>query len=153
MSGTEWHYLGLRHIHGVSLYANPAQQWNAATIQYTLPGTFDILYPQHTEVLAMKGVWNAQKATNRDYRPGIDALTAVNKELLAVAILSAVEHGCALMFGATRDGGAVALTLLDGNDRHKLYPQNVQELDQALQDLVESLAPGPSRSNPAKPKR
>jgi hypothetical protein len=39
---------------------------------------------------------------------------------------------------------------MDGNERHKLYPANVQELDQALRDLIESFdttktAPTPPR--------
>ena len=137
----QWHWFYLHHMGGVSLYADPGSHKNEAVIQLCLPGFADVLFASIDEVINMKGVWSGSKNTDASYRPGIDALTAVDSALLASAILSAVEHGCALMFGATRDGGAVALTLLDGNERHKLYPQNVQELNQALRDLIESLAP------------
>lgn len=98
----------------------------------------------------MKGMWSGDKGGDRGYKPALDALKAIDREVLTSALLSVVEHGCALMIGATRDHGAISLILMDGNDRHKLYPSNAQELDQALRDLIESFdttdsAPAPKR--------
>lgn len=89
----------------------------------------------------MRGMWDKSTAVNRDYAPALDALKAIDAKVLTDALLAVVEHGCALMIGATRDKGAISLTLLDGNDRHRVYPTDVQELHQALIDLAESLAP------------
>lgn len=91
----------------------------------------------------MKGIWNSEKSDNVEYRPALDALKAVNPTVLADALHAVVSDGAALMFGTTRDYGAICLTLMSGNDRRKVYPSNVQELDQALRDLAESFQPAP----------
>lgn len=101
----------------------------------------------------MRGMWDKNNAVSRDYAPALDALKAIDSKVLTDALLSVVEHGCALMIGATRDKGAISLTLLDGNDRHRVYPTDVQELHQALLDLTESLAPKPSPKGAAKTTR
>lgn len=44
-------------------------------------------------------------------------------------ILSA---GCGVILGRTRDGGAVCITVLDGDTRHRTYCANDEELDDAL---------------------
>lgn len=98
----------------------------------------------------MKGMWSGDRTNDRGYKPALDALRAIDRETLTLALLSVVEHGCALMIGATRDHGAVSLILMDGQQRHKLYPSNAQELEQALRDLIESFdttssAPTPPR--------
>ena len=86
----------------------------------------------------MKGMWSGGKGIDRGYKPALDALKAIDRDILTSALLSVVEHGCALMIGATRDHGAISLILMDGNERHKLYPSNVQELEQAFVDLIAS---------------
>lgn len=86
----------------------------------------------------MKGIWSIEKSADTTYRPAIDALSAVDSKLLALAFAAVVSDGAALMVGTTRDYGAICLTLMSGNDRRKVYPSNVQELDQALRDLVDS---------------
>lgn len=92
----------------------------------------------------MKGLWNSEKSVDATYRPALDALRAVDAGTLALALLAVVEHGCAFMVSATRDHGAICLTLLDGDRRHKVYPSNVQELNQALTDLIASFEPDAS---------
>lgn len=92
----------------------------------------------------MRGMWAGDKAIDPTYRPGVDALAAVDADLVRSAIHHAVGSGAALNFAATRDGGAVVLTLLDGPNRPKVYCSNVQELHQALTDLVASITTPPT---------
>lgn len=40
--------------------------------------------------------------------------------------------GCAIMVGHTRDGGAVVFTILDGDNRHRTYCGNLDELQGAI---------------------
>ena len=101
----------------------------------------------------MKGMWSGDNANTRGYKPALDALKAIDREILTSALLSVVEHGCALMIGATRDHGAISLILMDGQQRHKLYPSNAQELDQALRDLIESFDTTSSAATPARKAR
>lgn len=44
---------------------------------------------------------------------------------------------CALIVGRTRDGGALVLTILDGEDRHRTYCSNDDELDAALTSIFQ----------------
>jgi hypothetical protein len=97
----------------------------------------------------MKGLWSKDKGDLRGYKPALDALKAIDREILTSALLAVVENGCALMIGATRDHGAVSLILMDGNERHKLYPANVQELQQAFEDLIASLGGDPESVKPS----
>lgn len=100
----------------------------------------------------MKGMWDSSKSVDTTYRPALDALSAVDASLLARAILLAVSDGGGLMFSATRDYGAICLTLLQGDQRHKVYPSDVQALAQALSDLCDSLEAPPNTARRA-PKR
>lgn len=51
-----------------------------------------------------------------------------------------LKAGCAVMFGHTRDGGAICITILDGDDRHRTYCSSEEELDQALTRMSEMYA-------------
>ena len=42
------------------------------------------------------------------------------------------KAGCAIMVGHTRDGGAVVLTILDGDKRHRTYCTTEMELQEAI---------------------
>jgi hypothetical protein len=44
--------------------------------------------------------------------------------------------GCALMLGRTRDGGALVLTILDGDDRYRTYCANNTELQNAIDAML-----------------
>ena len=88
----------------------------------------------------MKGMWSNDKSENLTYRVALDALSVVPEGLLASALLAVVENGCALMVSATRDKGALCLTLLDGDKRHRVYPASAAELVAALTDLRDSLS-------------
>ena len=132
-----WHHLYLSNLHAVSLYASPIALDNVGLVQWVIPG-FDAIYQPSVEVTSMKGMWSSEKSDNATYRPALDALKAVNADLLAEALLAVLENGCAFMVSATRDHGAICLTLLDGDKRHKVYPATVTELDAALRDLIDS---------------
>jgi hypothetical protein len=50
-------------------------------------------------------------------------------------------NGCALILGHTRDGGALVITVLDGDQRHRTYCSNDNELAGALDALWVSYGP------------
>lgn len=43
--------------------------------------------------------------------------------------------GCGVIIASTRDGGALVLTVLDGDTRHRTYCSNDTELEEALDSL------------------
>lgn len=91
----------------------------------------------------MKGVWGGDKGITSDRNPALDSLSSVDPELLRRFVAVIVATGAAVSFSITRDGGAVVLTVLDGKDKHKLYPSDMRELAQAFEDGIESFAPSP----------
>jgi len=54
---------------------------------------------------------------------------------LGGALDCVLRVGCAVMLGHTRDGGALVITILDGNDRHRTYCADERELDLAVKAL------------------
>lgn len=48
-----------------------------------------------------------------------------------------VESGCAIIIGQTRDGGAMVLTILDQDDRHRTYCSNDVELQAAVDAVID----------------
>jgi len=77
------------------------------------------------------------KGGNFDSRPnpfGSSKSIGRAPELTSTVTLGAVldevlSHGCAVMLGHTRDGGALVCTVLDGEERHRSYASSEQELD------------------------
>ncbi len=59
---------------------------------------------------------------------------------LTATIDRVIATGDAVMFSRTGDGGAVVITLLAGNDRHKAYAADQDELDAAVARLAEAYA-------------
>lgn len=54
-----------------------------------------------------------------------------------LAVVDAImAAGDAVIFGATSDGGAVSVTLLQGRERLKRYAADVRELEQLVADLA-----------------
>jgi len=86
----------------------------------------------------MKGVWADGGVTRETSAQAITALTRTKSELVKQAIHATLNLGAAIMFSVTRDGGALVITILDGDNRKKVYPTNVAEVTQALEDLVAS---------------
>lgn len=60
----------------------------------------------------------------------------VNSALLASAIGEAVNGGDALLFGASRDGGVLVLTVCSGDERLKLYAKSIAEADELLNTVI-----------------
>lgn len=54
---------------------------------------------------------------------------------LTTAVELLVKSGCAVMFGATRDDGAVVFTILDGDNRHRTYCSNDEEFHEAIESI------------------
>jgi len=54
----------------------------------------------------------------------------------SAAIDAALDLGLALIIGRTSDGGAVSLTLLSGEERHRTYCANQDELDEAWEAIL-----------------
>jgi hypothetical protein len=54
---------------------------------------------------------------------------------LGVALDKVLGAGCAILLGRTRDGGALVLTVLDGELRHRTYCSTSTELEQAISSL------------------
>jgi hypothetical protein len=61
--------------------------------------------------------------------------------MLLLAVDRLIGAGCALIIGSTRDGGALCLTILDDQDRHRTYCSNEQELDAAVASILDMYAP------------
>ncbi len=86
------------------------------------------------------------KGENWDTRknPFLSAKTGhIAPELADVASFGRVvdlvlRNGCALMVGHTRDGGALVLTVLDGEYRHRTYCSNASELEDAITSMQSS---------------
>lgn len=49
-----------------------------------------------------------------------------------------MDTGCAVMLGHTRDGGALCITVLDGDTRHRTYCSDDGELADAVNSLHET---------------
>ena len=133
-----YHWMLLEPLGAVSLYATADCQSNRAVLQWILPG-FASQWRTYSKDFTMKGMWANDKSENATYRVASDALNSVPEGLLASVLLAVVESGCALMVSCTRDKGALCLTLLDGERRHRVYPTGAAELIAALTDLRDSL--------------
>jgi hypothetical protein len=60
---------------------------------------------------------------------------------LGLALDATIRHGNAVLIGQTRDGGALVITILEGDERHRTYAATQEELDAAvgaLEDLYGS---------------
>lgn len=139
-SSSEHHYPLSGGDDMVWLYASPLDRGWTAYGQYLLPHIVEAYRSRKVEP-PMKGVWSGEKSIGTTHRPAIDALTSVDPDLLRRFIASVVGTGAAVSISVTRDFGAVVLTVLDGSNKHKLYPTDLQELMEALQDGIESFSP------------
>jgi hypothetical protein len=55
---------------------------------------------------------------------------------IATVLDVTIASGCAIMLGRTRDGGALVLTILDGDDRYRTYCANNTELQNAIDAML-----------------
>lgn len=64
-----------------------------------------------------------------------------NAPLLLAAIHYMAEAGGAIRFGKTRDGGAIAIGLYDGDEKRTEYLAPDDDIDQLMIELLELYAP------------
>jgi len=76
-----------------------------------------------------KNPFTAKRVANS--HPNFDDIQGVGTALDAI-----LKQECAIIIGATRDGGAVVLTILDGADRHRTYCSTADELDEAISEII-----------------
>lgn len=62
----------------------------------------------------------------------------VDQLSIVAAIQEVVDSGAAIIFGATRDGGALALTVCDGDERLKLYSPTAEGMNKHLHDVIKA---------------
>lgn len=59
-------------------------------------------------------------------------------EILGEAVLGALKLECALMFSLTSDGGAVRVTIYDGDAKHSKYCKDSADLEQVCKQVRET---------------
>jgi hypothetical protein len=59
---------------------------------------------------------------------------------LWAGVQCALTAGCAVLVGHTRDGGALCITVLDGDDRYRSYCSTNEEVAAAGQALMQQYA-------------
>jgi hypothetical protein len=60
----------------------------------------------------------------------------VDNQLLRDTICAVTGAGAAIMLGRTSDGGALSISVLDGDQRIKEWPSTIEEAEKTLQWLV-----------------
>lgn len=61
---------------------------------------------------------------------------------LGKALQVLIAAGCACILGGTRDGGAMVVTILDGEQRHRTYCSTSEELADAFSRIEEMYGEG-----------
>jgi hypothetical protein len=81
-------------------------------------------------------------------------ILAGNEKLVAEAVVTAVCNGLAVMFGPTRDGGALGVHAWYGASHWKDYVASPEELEDVLTGLrdFKPAQPGPAPISPLKPR-
>lgn len=87
------------------------------------------------------GQWDvrANPFASNPNRAGAPSLGDVSR--FGLACDKVLAQGAAIMVGHTRDGGALVLTVLDGDQRHRTYCSNVGELEAALESIEAAFEP------------
>lgn len=75
--------------------------------------------------------WQIKKAEKR-----ID-WTEIDPGLMADLVIAVTNAGAAVMFGRTRDGGALVVAVFDGDDRARYYCNSVVEFEILTEQLTE----------------
>lgn len=77
----------------------------------------------------------------RDGTSRVHGLVTGHAASFAIMVESALRAGCGILLAPTSDGGAISLTVFDGDDRQRTYltnPEEVAEAVEVLQDLQSS---------------
>lgn len=62
----------------------------------------------------------------------------VDEAAILLAITAVTKEGGALLFGVTRDGGVLSLTVCDGDERLKLYATTPEEMAVHLREIADA---------------
>jgi len=54
----------------------------------------------------------------------------------STAIDALLDNGCAIIIGKTQDGGAISITILAGEERHRTYCADQEELNDAFDAIL-----------------
>lgn len=69
---------------------------------------------------------------------GAAAISGLDPAVLSETLSAVLGVGDAISFAATRDGGAVVITMLSEGTVDKLYAATVEELQETLQGVLEA---------------
>lgn len=69
--------------------------------------------------------------TSSSRAPGLSGIVSLGGVLDKV-----LERECAILLGNTRDGGALCITILDGQDRHRTYCSTEDETREAFEAIA-----------------
>jgi hypothetical protein len=72
----------------------------------------------------------------------------VKPQLLALVISAVTDCGDAIVFARTRDGGALAITVLAGEERKRLYGDSVGEITDQLNLVRRAYGQAPQEDLP-----
>jgi len=70
---------------------------------------------------------------------GVQALQALKPALVHGMVCAVLGQGDAVLFGTTREGGAIMLQLFSGEESDKLYASSLEELEELVKG-VEAVA-------------
>lgn len=88
----------------------------------------------------MKGKFSEGNGSTTQQTAAVDTMRGVPDKLLRDTIAAVIGSGAAVMFASTRNGDAIMVQLMHGQERAKAYASNVQELREILSDAAASVA-------------
>lgn len=62
-----------------------------------------------------------------------------NPEMIGEAVLNVIRQGDAIMVSTTSDGGAIRVTIFEGDRKHHQYVASVEELEKLLRGISQTL--------------
>jgi hypothetical protein len=65
-------------------------------------------------------------------------IDAVSPDVIGICVQAVVLAGAAIFFGSTADGGAVKISVYDGDDREQWFIHSSEELEWQLKALYEA---------------
>ena len=84
---------------------------------------------------------NGQRQRKAGPRPrAIVSWSEIDNQVLRDAIVSVCDNGAAIILGKTTDGGALSITVLDGNDKIREWPHSIEDTENTLRWLVDMFA-------------
>lgn len=63
----------------------------------------------------------------------------VSPEIVGEAVLAVLDAGDAMMVSTTSDGGAVRITLFEGDSKHSTYVHTPTELEAVMRGIAQSV--------------